>query len=319
MALFGNTNGKAIVSLLLGITALGLTCITGIPAMILGFAGLREINRSDGAEAGRTLAIAGMVLGALGTLAITVGLGVMLFQQVREVGNIATCQNNLRQIGFALQFYNDRNDTFPAGTVVNEALKPEQRLSWYTSLLPFLAQGPPGSKVNRNGPWYRMSEELDLHQGWEAEANRKVAMTPIRGLVCPSWTGTLNLAIPVTTYLGIAGVGKDGPYLPAEDPRAGVFAYDRGTRLGQITRGISNTAMVIETGHDPGPWAAGGPPTVRPVIPKQAPYLGDNHPFGGLHPHICNTLFVDGSVRPLDDAIEAQVFEDLCTIRAKGK
>lgn len=320
MALFAKLNGKAVASFVLGLLALVLTCFTGVPAMVLGVVALREINLSDGVQKGRKLAFAGMVLGGLGTVAVGCGLLAMIYNGIRETSNRATCQNNLRQVGFALHFYVDRNGYFPAGTVVNEKLPPEQRLSWCTAILVFLEQDRSKANLDPNRTWYRLSEEIDRHQGWQAAANQKVVTTPIRGFVCPSWTGAFEAGKPApTTYVGVAGLGMDGPFLPVEDPRAGVFGYDHKTKLVDVTRGISNTAMVIETDKDVGPWAAGGPSTVRPVVPKQEPYIGPRRPFGGLHPRIANVLFVDGSVRQLDDTIQPQVLEELATIHAARK
>jgi Protein of unknown function (DUF1559)/Domain of unknown function (DUF4190) len=319
MAPLGRVNIKAVASFVLGL-AVPLLCFSGIPALILGFIGLREVNRSDGAEKGGWLAIAGMVLGGFDTVLAAVGLTALVFLNIQTVASEATCQNNLRQIGFALQFYYDRTGSFPAGTVTtNEDLRPEDRLSWYTALLPFLGQDS-REKLNPNRPWYRLSEELQMQQGWRAQANRKAVYTPIPGLVCPSWTGKLAATeAPITTYVGVAGLGEDAPLLPVEDPRAGVFGYARRTKLKHITRGISDTAMVIETAQKIGPWAAGGPATERPVVPKEAPYIGYERPFGGLHPHLAYMLFVDGSVRPIADTVEPQVFEALATIQADHK
>jgi prepilin-type processing-associated H-X9-DG protein len=320
MAFFVKVNGKSVASLVLGLLSLGLLCFTGVPAIVLGVAALREINRSDGVQKGRKLAVAGIVLGGLGTTVLGCGILAMIYNGIRETSNRVTCENNLRQIGFALHFYVDRNGYFPTGTVANDKLPPEQRLSWCTAILVFLEQDRSKANLDPNRAWYRLSEEIDKHQGWQAPANQKVAATPIRGFICPSWTGTLQAGEPApTTYVGVGGLGKDGPLLPVEDPRAGLFGYDHKTKLGDVTRGISNTAMVIETGKDVGPWAAGGPSTVRPVVPKQEPYLGASRPFGGLHPRIANVLFVDGSVRQLANTIKPQVLEELATIHEAQK
>ena len=59
-------NGKAIAALVLGIVAwVGASILTGIPAVILGHMALGEINRSNGTQSGRGLAITGLVLGYL--------------------------------------------------------------------------------------------------------------------------------------------------------------------------------------------------------------------------------------------------------------
>ncbi|HLW03024.1 MAG TPA: DUF4190 domain-containing protein [Ktedonobacterales bacterium] len=72
------TNGKAIASMVLGICLVLTMCTffsvvipigfvaglgTGIPAVVLGHIALKEIDRSNGQQGGRGMAIAGLVLG----------------------------------------------------------------------------------------------------------------------------------------------------------------------------------------------------------------------------------------------------------------
>jgi hypothetical protein len=62
------TNSSAIVALVLGILGL-TTCyfVTGIPAIIYGRKGQREVDDSNGAQAGRSMATVGLVLGIIST------------------------------------------------------------------------------------------------------------------------------------------------------------------------------------------------------------------------------------------------------------
>src|SRR5207237_10899998 len=64
------TSGKAIASLILGITSLVCSIFTGIPALILGIISLVQIHRSHGRMQGQGLAIGGIVTGAIGSLLI---------------------------------------------------------------------------------------------------------------------------------------------------------------------------------------------------------------------------------------------------------
>lgn len=60
----------AIISLVTGILSI-ICCgsfIFGIAALILGFLGRKEINESDGAKKGAGLAMAGLILGAVGVV-----------------------------------------------------------------------------------------------------------------------------------------------------------------------------------------------------------------------------------------------------------
>ncbi|HEX2031651.1 MAG TPA: DUF4190 domain-containing protein [Actinomycetota bacterium] len=64
---YGKTNGFAIASLVLGIVGiLGLWLIGPILALVFGYMGKGQIDRSGGVEQGRGMAIAGIVLGWVG-------------------------------------------------------------------------------------------------------------------------------------------------------------------------------------------------------------------------------------------------------------
>ena len=67
------TEGKATVSLVLGVVSLVGTCcylgfLLGIPAIVVGFLARRDIARSGGALGGSGAALGGIICGALGTL-----------------------------------------------------------------------------------------------------------------------------------------------------------------------------------------------------------------------------------------------------------
>ncbi len=68
------TNGLAVASLVLGILWIG--GLGSLLALIFGIIGLRTIDRSEGTETGRGLAIAGIVLGAVGVSFIVVIIAV---------------------------------------------------------------------------------------------------------------------------------------------------------------------------------------------------------------------------------------------------
>lgn len=106
--------------------------------------------------------------------------------------------------------------------------------------------------------------------------------------------------------------------------RAGVFGYDR-TAFADITDGLSHTLLVLESARDNGPWAQGGPATVRGLDPDEAPYLGVGRPFGGthfserlvFHPRRSlgsNVALADGSVRFMHQDTAAEVLQALATI-----
>jgi hypothetical protein len=237
------------------------------------------------------------------------------------------CANNLKQIALALQNYADtytpgqssegRTQGLPAGTVPNPALAPEQRLSWYVEVLPFLEQ-------------QNLYSTIDRRKGWEDSANETAVRLHLRMLYCPDWGREKDLDPPyLTAYLGVAGQGADAATLPAGDPRVGVFGYDRCTSLDEIKDGTSRTLLILESARDNGAWAQGGAGTVRGLVSGEQPYLGSGRPFGGTHfaentvfgrgkSIGCNAALADGAVRFLNESIAPPVLEALVTI-AGGK
>jgi prepilin-type processing-associated H-X9-DG protein len=259
---------------------------------------------------------------ALPVLAL-LALGLMMITRWRESANRTRCQDNLRQLGwFAMWQFTDRDfakstkgdhidakregeldpgRAFPAGTIANAALPPERRLSWQVTLLPY---------VGRDDVY----KQFDLTKAWDDEANHAALITKVPVLACPTLYAVPPSGEPqLACYLGMAGLGADAPTLPATDPRAGFFRNDDPTKTGQIKRGLSNTMTMIESTRQLGPWAAGGPPTVRGVDTNEQPYVGLNRQFGA-HPAGCNVAYADGSVRFMSNLIDPKVFEMLVSL-----
>jgi prepilin-type processing-associated H-X9-DG protein len=194
--------------------------------------------------------------------------------------------------------YHSANNTFPPGTHPNPDLKPDKRLSWSADLLPFMELKPVYDRIN-------------FTKAWDDPANKMAVEEPLALFINPSVGPQKANGFPVTEYVGMAGVGADGPLLPVTSPRAGVFAYDRVTRIEDIKDGTSNTIMFSECNKDLGPWAAGGRATIRSLTKK--PYIDGPDGLGG-HPEGCQVGFADGSVRFISKQIDAQMLEALMTI-----
>ncbi len=65
------TNTLAIVSLVAGLSSCGCGCIGGIAAIVTGIIAHSQINASGGAQTGKGLATAGIIIGVLGTVVVT--------------------------------------------------------------------------------------------------------------------------------------------------------------------------------------------------------------------------------------------------------
>jgi hypothetical protein len=266
--------------------------------------------------------------GAVVVLLLLLGVGLFLpaLCSWRDWAGRTACQNNLKQIGLATLSYQDQHLVFPSGTTGNPLLPPEERLSWLTTLLPYLE--PDGR-----------AEELDTDVGWQSEKNRAALNRTISIFQCPSEANRGVAGAPgYTHYVGIAGVGLDSPLLPVVttwcrdpwrpyrkiDKRAGMFGYDRVIRWTDVGDGSSNTIMAAEAASSFGPWPAGGPATVRALDPDDTPYVGLGRQFGRAHatpsflfykpPVRVNVVLVDGSTRSVMDTISPGYFEALVTI-----
>jgi prepilin-type processing-associated H-X9-DG protein len=332
----------AVLGLLLGLLSVVLlgNLVAAVPAVVLGFVSLRWVNESDGRLWGRLPAVAGMVLGGVGTLLGIAGHVALLLVPTREKADQAQCEFNLGQVGIAVNLYHDQRHPaeYPPAVVPNAALPadhPERHLSWLAAILPNLAEaaGPVGTARGtppRVAKLRQAAERLDLARAWDAEENRQAVNTSLTLFLCPAnphhaAAGTAGL----THYVGIAGVGPDAAALPATDPGAGFFGYARPLSRGDLVpegeqggpegRGTSHIIMVVETAHDNGPWAQGGPATVRSLDPARQPYAGPGRPFGGCHPGGFNALFVDGSVTFFKDSFDPKNFELLVLLKtARG-
>lgn len=248
-------------------------------------------------------------VGAIGlAVCLLVGLGIGAIVRMREKANRARCMDHLRRVGWVAMwdytdaktaFPNGRNAAdaakvlmsdaqpdpnrlFPPGTLPHPSLPPERRLSWQFILAPHFDRSDAVTQFSRD-------------KAWDAEENKAGLATVVSSLICPSQFRPVPTGEPIVThYIGMAGVGADAPTLPQTHARAGFLRYDDPTRTGSVVRGFSYTISIMETSTEPGPWAAGGPATVRGLDPQRLPYIGRQ--FGG-HPEGANAAFADGSVR----------------------
>jgi hypothetical protein len=86
------------------------------------------------------------------------------------------CEYNLKQIVLAAHNYHDMNRCFPRGTVRNEALPADERLSWMVTLLPYLEED-------------RVYKSMDLEAGWQAGKNSTAMNSPLKLFRCPASAG----------------------------------------------------------------------------------------------------------------------------------
>jgi type II secretory pathway pseudopilin PulG len=262
------------------------------------------------------------VFGAV-LIALLAAVTIPAIQAAREAARQQTCENNLKQLSLGLLNYSDTYGSFPPGTTGNRELPPTERFSWYPTIWVFIEGKPP-----------RLL--LDETQAWNAEVNRfpqaeftidwaqPTERTEIRPLpprlmfACPSAKPSAPVfGIPVTQYVGLAGLGLQSPEFDSGQPGAGVWGYDRHTKIDDFADASSATILLLETNYKTGPWLAGGPPTVRGIDPAAAPFFGPGRQFGGLHPTSSSAAMLDGSVRQLSNETDPATLAALATIAAE--
>jgi hypothetical protein len=168
--------------------------------------------------------------------------------------------------------------------------------------------------------WY---QGINPDKSWKDDDNVKVGRSLIAQFVDPrsgnyfTKVRGVNQRMAVTHFVGMAGIGPDAPFYPKNDPRAGIFGYDRATTIADIKDGLSHTIYMIQTDSAiAGPWIAGGGATVRGTsekgddVGRRGGFLAPSH--GGK----AGTwiIMADGSTRFLTKDVDPEVFKALCTM-----
>ena len=153
-----------------------------------------------------------------------------------------------------------------------------------------------------------------MTEAWDSESNQEMLGIAIDTFLNPNEGERYSFDnYGLTHYVGIAGLGEDGPTLPVNHKRAGAFGYNRPTSIRDIQDGTSNTIMLAES-SDHGAWGAAGRPTLRSLTAQ--PYINGPDGIGTTNGRLGNVSvgFADGSVRTISENIDPTVMEALSTI-----
>lgn len=188
------------------------------------------------------------LLVVIAIIAILIGLLLPAVQKVRDAAARMSCQNNLKQLGLALHNYEGANQSFPT-SIRPAGVTPLPRISWLVPTLPYLEQ----DNLRRN---------YDLTQTWGSPSNLPLTSLRIKILQCPSapnsdrkdgdpQTGTWNI-VAVTDYAASTGVAAYATTVNTTGvTQPGILQKNATVRMADVTDGLSNTLLVVESAGRP--------------------------------------------------------------------
>ena len=157
------TSGLAIASLVCG--CLFIIPFVGIAALILGIIALVLISDNKETLKGKGMAVAGIVLGALGVLGIILAILIPPFTGRSGQGRVAAARADIEaNLATALKLYELDNGTFPAGDEGLGALvnKPASASGWNGPYLERKPLDPWGREYIYDYP-AKHDDEYDLY------------------------------------------------------------------------------------------------------------------------------------------------------------
>ncbi|MBX9579126.1 MAG: DUF1559 domain-containing protein [Gemmataceae bacterium] len=266
------------------------------------------------------------LLVVIAIIAVLIGLLLPAVQKVREAAARMSCQNNLKQLGLALQNFHDATGRFPIANTptFNSA---------FTQVLPYLEQENIGRRYDT-----ALTPTDPTDPDGDGHSNLTLGSAELKTYRCPSmippavpaafpgWSGyAVSIGNQPNPFFE-PGAGGNPPYDNGPIVRGGRtagVALTPGVRMVAVTDGTSNTILAGEMGFQlkdylftTGPYAGqvrGGNTqwvwgyasysfgstgvmfnTVAGTAADRVARLGA---FRGDHPSGANFLFTDGSVR----------------------
>jgi hypothetical protein len=246
--------------------------------------GLNRIARSERDPAGprltgQGLAISGLILASITTLALPLMVGLLLpaVQAGRQAARRMACQNNLKVIGMAVLQHENATGILPAAITDADGTP---LLSWRVAILPYIEE-----KV--------LYDQFHLDEPWDSEHNKALIPLMPKCYACPS----ADLEPGTTRYLLL-----DGPGTAFEREKlvvgAGAAARIRGLRRGALERPAGETIIVVEAPvHMAVEWTKPAELSVSAAEAANLAEQGDGHGGGVRH-----AAFADGTVRVIAPA-----------------
>ncbi len=216
------------------------------------------------------------LLVVIAIIGILVGLLLPAVQAAREAGRRASCMNNLKQLGLALQLYHDSYRKLPPAGIreMFNASGWSRQASWMVRILPQLEQSAAYNSASFS------DSTFDNHSaGWTAPARHWLAMSQLRlpTYACPSSPLPPALTYPTSSQTQALGA----------PPQIDIQIPDYAANSGSNFRG--GTFVTAPTAF----WDWGGVHADNGVLPMLLRPDWGNPPFAGTHVKLA--LLTDGT------------------------
>jgi len=194
-------------------------------------------------------------------IGILIALLLPAVQAAREAARQTQCRNNVKQIGLAMHMYHQANKRFPPGygyfhAPYGQSGVPDPEWPWCVRLFGYLEQRALHEVIDWNwNPGYPFD--------YIPPNNREVVGAQISTFLCPS-DPTAETRFnanhlcstktdPPMEYGRVCYAGNFGRgQMEGDDRVQGVFGYNHGARIEEITDGTTHTLLLAEIipGHD---------------------------------------------------------------------
>jgi prepilin-type N-terminal cleavage/methylation domain-containing protein len=256
------------------------------------------------------------LLVVIAIIGVLVALLLPAVQAAREAARRAQCQNNLRQMGVALQTYHDTWKAFPRGGWSATSAN----LSWGTAILPHLEEQSLFLRVNRDKPYTDPS-------------NLAVGGTVLPVFICPTSPKEMftkkSADLPSTSlhlyarsdYGAVNGERGLRALNATNTPERGVMILEKNISLAQITDGSAHTILIGEAPEGLHSLWFGvrnlfdqsGPINAPATYGLQYIFYDYGQEISSYHDQGALVLLADGSVRFLSESISPQTLSALCS------